>query len=170
MSRTILHDSKYVRLVEQDGWQFVERPNSVGVVIIAATTPERRLLLVEQHRIPVAASVIEMPAGLVGDEPGRSHESIEEAAKRELLEETGYRAGRFVQRMQGPPSAGMTNEIVTFLQAQDLQREGPGGGDASERITVHEVPLSDVRPWLEQAQRDGRMVDPKIYAGLYLMR
>lgn len=170
MSNTILHESKYLRVVERDGWQFAERPDILGVVIIAAVTAERRLLLVEQHRIPVGASVIEMPAGLVGDEPGRSHESLEEAAERELFEETGYRAEHFVRLMQGPPSAGMTNEIITFVQAEDLRREGPGGGDASERITVHEIPLADVRQWLQQAQENGRLVDPKIYAGLYLMR
>jgi ADP-ribose pyrophosphatase len=42
-----------------------------------------------------------------------------------------------------------------------------GGGDATEDITVHVVPLAHAEAWLLQKQRDGMMIDPKIYAGLY---
>jgi len=70
----------------------VERVNARAVVVIVPLTAERRLLFVEQYRAPVGRKVIEFPAGLVGDEPGREQEDLIEAARRELLEETGYRA------------------------------------------------------------------------------
>jgi ADP-ribose pyrophosphatase len=45
---------------------------------------------------------------------------------------------------------------------------GPGGGDATEQITVHEIALPDLRRFLAGIQRAGLAVDPKIYAGLFL--
>ena len=58
------------------------------------TAEDQKLLLVEQYRIPVHAQTIELPAGIIGDEPGGSaDEAHAEAARRELIEETGYEAG-----------------------------------------------------------------------------
>jgi ADP-ribose pyrophosphatase len=50
-----------------------------------------------------------------------------------------------------------------------LGRVGPGGGDATEQITVHEIALPDLRGFLTAMQRAGLAVDPKIYAGLFLV-
>jgi len=57
-----------------------------------ALTERRRALFVEKVPIPLGGKVIEFPAGLVGDEPGREQEDLIEARATELLEETGYRA------------------------------------------------------------------------------
>ena len=51
-----------------------------------------------------------------------------------------------------------------------LTRVGDGGGDASENIVVHEVPLADVEEWLEGQRRAGKGVDLKIWAGMYFLR
>ncbi len=59
--------------------------------------------------------------------------------------------------------------MVTFFHARGLRRVGPGGGDATESITVHEVPLAELRGWLAEKERQGAMVDPKLFAGLYLI-
>ena len=53
------------------------------------------MLLVEQHRPPVNQTVLELPAGLVGDLSNQPLENLEQAAKRELLEETGYHAAKW---------------------------------------------------------------------------
>ena len=53
------------------------------------------------------------------------------------------------------------------MRAEGLIKRGAGGGDASEAITVHEVPLADVSTWLRQQTAAGRLVDIKVYAGLY---
>lgn len=160
---------RFVRLLKRDGWEYVERVDSSGVVIIAAITHDERLVLVEQFRTPVDAAVIELPAGLVGDLPGAAEESLSAAAHRELLEETGYAAERMIRLTSGPPSAGLATEIVTLFIATGLKRAGPGGGDDTEDIKVHEVPLSNVRKWLEDRANGGALLDPKIYAALYFI-
>ena len=65
----VLASGKYLRLLAQGHWEFAERVNATGAVVIVALTDEGRLLLVEQYRIPVGCPVIELPAGLVGDVP-----------------------------------------------------------------------------------------------------
>ena len=162
-----LFNGEYLRVRHRRGWEYAERTNASAAVIIVAVTPEDRLLLVEQFRIPVDATSIEMPAGLVGD---LDHdESIEQAAVRELLEETGWRAGRIEYLMTGPSSSGMSNELIAFVRALDLVRVGPGGGDASEDIIVHEVPRKEAAAWLDARRRAGYSIDPKLYAGLYFI-
>src|SRR4051812_45861567 len=122
---TILFDGNYLRLVQKDGWQYVERPNVTGVVAIIAVTDERKIVLVEQDRIPLGRSVIELPAGLVGDSD--SSEDVLTAARREMLEETGYDAAELNVVGTGAPSAGLTNEVVTFVRAQSLTKVTAGG-------------------------------------------
>ena len=62
-----LFNGRYLRIRRRRHWEYAERTNASAAVIIVAITPEDRLLLVEQFRIPVDARSIEMPAGLVGD-------------------------------------------------------------------------------------------------------
>ena len=63
----------------------------------------------------------------------------------------------------------MADEMITFCLATGLEKVGPGGGDDSEDIVVHEVPLSDIDDWLRE-QQDDRFLDPKIWTGLYWIR
>jgi len=58
---------------------------------------------------------------------------------------------------------------VTLFRATGLVRVGPGGGDDTEDITVHVVPLPGVPAFLEEKARDGALIDPKIFAGLYFV-
>ena len=168
--RQVLYEGRYVNLVTRDGWEYVERNRSSGVVLIVAVTEDRKLILTEQHRKPVGKAVLELPAGLVGDIPGEENESLETAAERELFEETGYRARHWTRLIEGPVSAGLSSEVITFLGARGLQKLGPGGGDANEDITVHEVLVDDVPSWLESRQSRQLMVDPKIMVGLFFVQ
>jgi len=162
-----LFNGKYLRLKQCGTWEFAERTNAGSAVIVVAVTPEDRVLFVEQFRIPIGCRSIEMPAGLVGD-LGET-ESVETAAQRELLEETGWRAERIEYLMAGPSSSGMSNEIIAFVRAHGLSREHAGGGDESEDITVHEVPRVEAATWLDAKRREGYSIDPKLYAGLYFI-
>lgn len=165
-----LHAGRYLRLMRRGRWEYAERVNPGGAVAIVAVTPAGELLLVEQHRVPLGHAVIELPAGLVGDEAGAAAESWETAAARELEEETGWRAARFERLTEGPTTAGLSNETVILARAHDLARTGAGGGDASEDITVHAVPVAEVPGWLAAREREGLPPDPKIYAGLFFIQ
>lgn len=161
---------RHLRLVVRDGWEFVERPGIHGIVLVVAVTPEGNLLLVEQWREAVAANVVELPAGLAGDREDAAGEPLEEAARRELLEETGWEAAELDRLTAGPPSAGVTSEVVTLFRARGLSRAGAGGGVDGETITVHEVPLGEAEGWLAGREADGTLVDPKVWSGLWFAR
>ena len=163
-----VYEGKWLRLKKRGRWEFAERTNAGGMaVIIVAATPEGNLLFVEQDRIPVEGKTIEMPAGLVGDiEAG---ESIELAASRELLEETGWQASHIDLLMVGPTSSGMSNERVAFVRARGLIRVHAGGGDDSEQILVHEVPIAEAPAWLAAKMAEGYQLDAKLWAGLWLL-
>ena len=163
----VLAQGRFLRLVRRRGWEFAERPGIRGIVVLVAVTPQGELLLVEQHREAVGGPVIELPAGLAGDELGREDESLEEAATRELREETGWKASSWERLSTGPPTSGISNEVVTLLRAHGLVRHGHGGGAGEERITVHAVPLADVPSWLRHREANGTLVDPKVWAGLW---
>ena len=155
-------EGRFLRLVDSDTSEFVQRTRSSGVVCIVATTREHKLLLVEQFRPPLNASVIELPAGLAGDVDD-ADESFETAARRELLEETGYEADEWIQLCDVVSSAGLTDEVVTVFRASELRKTGSGGGDESESIIVHEVDINSLTDWLARAARDGKCVDSRVY-------
>lgn len=164
---TTMCEGKYLRLVKRGHWEYAERTNAGSAVIVIAVTPEDKLLFVEQFRVPMNAPTIEMPAGLVGDLD--AHDTMEEAARRELLEETGWQAAEVKVLMVGPTSSGMSNELIAFVRARGLSRVHAGGGDESEDITVHEVPVADAPRWLTEKMAAGYSMDPKLWAGLWLL-
>ena len=102
----ILAEGKFIRMLREDGWEYVNRCNCSGIVIILALTDDQKVIFVEQYRLPVRGQVIEFPAGLMNDGSARHHESVAAAAKRELLEETGYLARKIVKVMRGPAGSG----------------------------------------------------------------
>jgi len=167
--RSVLAEGRRVRLVQEGHWEYAERTNARGAVVLAAATDDDRLLLVEQYRIPVGRRVIEPPAGLVGDVVGEEEEALETAARRELLEETGYEAAELEMVSIGPPSAGLASEIVAFFVARGLKKVHDGGGDDSEEIVVHAVPLATAHAWLNRQAEAGLLIDPKVYAAMYFL-
>ena len=169
MDQTTLYTGKFLALIKEGHWEYAHRTNATGAAIIAAVTVDQKLLLVEQYRIPVHTRTIELPAGIIGDDPGGADEAQAEAARRELIEETGFAAGKIQQVSYGASSAGLGSEIVTLFLATELKRVGAGGGVAHEDIVVHEVPLAEIVPWLEAKAKTGVLVDPKVYAGLFFI-
>ncbi|MDP6543886.1 MAG: NUDIX hydrolase [Phycisphaerae bacterium] len=163
----IVWEGDYIRAVTRGRWEFVERKNTTGIVCMIPVTDDGKLVLVEQHRPAVGGPVIELPAGLVGDIEDHRDEPMEAAAARELIEETGYRPGKIERVCCGVASAGITSEEMTFFLATELEKVGPGGGDDSENIVVHEVPLAEVHDYLDDCRNRGIVTDLKIYAGLH---
>jgi len=163
----VLFEGRFLRIKKKDRWEYVERSKTSGIVAILPITENREIILVEQFRIPVNQRVIEIPAGLAGDIEGEEDEALAEAAKRELLEETGYEAAEMEYLTEGPPSAGLSTEVVTFFRARVLRKVSEGGGDGSENIQVHLVPLTELTAWIETKRKEGCLVDYKVYAALY---
>ena len=170
MSTKTLGTGRFLRLVAVDGWEYIQRIRATGVAAVAAVTDDDRLLLVEQHRLPVGGPVIELPAGLCGDEADASDESLAAAACRELLEETGYEAPGGAESLQPlwavPSSAGLTSEVVTIFGTRGVRKVAAGGGVDGENIVVHALPVGEVAGWLVARSRAGVLVDPKVFIGL----
>ncbi|MCO5055061.1 NUDIX hydrolase [Thermomonas sp.] len=163
-----LFEGRWLRLVRIGTWESCERTHGQGMaVIVIAVTPADDVLFVEQYRVPLGARTIEMPAGLVGDD--RAEDSLVEAARRELIEETGWSPGRVDVLLTGPTSAGMSNERIAFVRARDLVRVGAGGGVDDENIVVHAIPRAQVPQWLMQKQAEGYELDLKLWAGLWMI-
>jgi len=158
----ILGEGRFLRLVREGRWEFVERVRTAGVVAMVAVTGDGELLLVEQTRPAIGGAQIELPAGLVDE-----GEDFRAAARRELMEETGFSAERFEPLGEAAPSSVLSSEVITFYAAHRVHRVEEGGGTDGEDITVHLVPLSEVRAWLAA---QAAAIDMKVYAGLFLAR
>jgi len=169
-SISTLHEGNFLRLQQVGRWEYVERTKANGVVAILAVTDEGNVILIEQYRPPLGKMIVEIPAGLSGDHAGAEGELLIEAARRELLEETGYHAAKMEFLFEGPSSAGLTTETVTFFLARELVHIGPALGDGSEQIVQYEIPICEVEDWLAKRFLDGRAVDCKIYTALFLVR
>ena len=163
-----LYDGQWLRMMRRGRWEYAERTHGNGMaVIIVAVTPEDKVLFVEQFRVPLNARTIEMPAGLVGDD--HAADTLESAARRELIEETGWQAGRVDVLLTGPTSSGMSSERIAFVRASQLRGVGDGGGVDGEDIVVHEVARSDAPAWLMRKHAEGYELDLKLWAGLWMI-
>ena len=165
----ILHQGEWLRLVRRGKWEACERCHGGDgmAVIVIAVTPADEVLFVEQYRVPLQARTIEMPAGLVGDD--HDDDSLEAAARRELIEETGWEPRHVDVLLTGPTSSGMSNERIAFVRARDLVKVGDGGGVGDEDITVHAVPRNEAPRWLMQMHAEGFELDLKLWAGLWMI-
>ena len=170
MSKIVMAEGRFLRLVSDGGWEYVERCRASGVVAIIPITRDGRIILVEQFRPPIGCQMIEIPAGIAGDIAGQESESFEVAARRELEEETGYSGGDWQLLGVSPSSAGLTTELITFFAALNVERSSSGGGVEHEQIVIHEVPLPELPEWLSQQAARGAMIDSKIFAALAMAR
>lgn len=164
-----LHRGRFLELLKDGKWEYVQRVKAHGAVFVLAVTDASELVLVEQYRVPVQERTLELPAGIYGDEESADGETAEQCALRELEEETGYRGTAAKVLLTGPVAPGLTNEVMYLVRVTGLEKVHAGGGVAGEAITVHAVPLADVRGWLERKRAEGFQVEPRIYAALYLL-
>ena len=108
--------------------EVVDHPGAVAVV---AQEPGGCLVLVRQYRYAVGEELLEIPAGKI--DPGEDPECT---ARRELEEETGYRAGTIKKVLSFYTSPGFSSEIIHLYFAQDLAR-GSANPDPGEEVAVH---------------------------------
>lgn len=99
-----------------------------GSAVMMAVDEKKRVLLVRQYRLPADRFLWELPAGKVDE-----GETVAQAAKRELIEETGYRAKKWKKLASFFPSPGFVAEKMTIFLATDLT-EGEAAPMEDERI------------------------------------
>lgn len=163
----VLHRGKFLVLLKEGRWEYVQRTSNRGAVFVLAVTEARELVLVEQHRVPLHANTIELPAGILGDEDSHPDETPESCALRELEEEAGFSGTDARVISTGPVAPGLTSEILYLVRVTGLRRTGAGGGVGNEDITVHLAPLDGIDGWLADRRDAGLQVEPRIYTGLY---
>jgi len=147
------------RAVDPDGFEIrrsiVHHP---GSAVMMAVDSRRRVLLVRQYRLPARAMLWELPAGRV--DPG---ETPLGAARRELKEETGYRARRWKKLVSFYASPGYVSERMTVFVAEGLI-EGEARPMEDERIQARWFTRQEIRRMI----RTGRLVDAKTIAAFLL--
>lgn len=123
------------RIVEPSGNE-VEREivRHPGAAVLLAVTSERRIVLVRQYRYAANEMMLEVPAGTI--DPG---ETPETTAQRELIEETGYRAGRLEKIAEFYPSPGILSELMHLYLASELEK-GEAAPEADESLELVELP------------------------------
>lgn len=166
-ARQTLGEGKFLRLVRNGRWEFVERTNARGAVAVIAVTKDGRLVLTEQHRPAVGRRVIDLPAGLTGDIVGAEDEDHAVAALRELEEETGFTAKRLKLVASCSSSPGLASEVITYFFAKGVTQVSDGGGVDHEQIDVHTPSLRTIKAWLSRQAGQGKLIDAKVYLGLY---
>ena len=175
MNKTLYH-TKYLELKSAQTkkfseWVYAHRPNTSDVVIILATTDDEVLFLIEE-RPPIVAEnkgqyTIGLAAGLVGDE--RKGESIEDAIKAELLEETGLVAESIeIKAKKVASSAGCVSETCTIAVANIkdktmVQQPIDDNGVIVDRVWVRKT---EIFTWLKKMEEDGNVLTAQALASL----
>lgn len=139
-----------------------------GAVAVVAVDDGDRLLLVRQWRQPAGRSLLEIPAGTLDRDPGTGGiEDPELASRRELEEETGYRAGRWEKLGAFWTAPGFASELMHLYLATDLVGAGPGRltPDADEALELVRVPVAEA---IAAAGR-GNVHDAKSLIGILLL-
>ena len=134
--------------------EWIDHPGAAAVVPLLA---DGRVVLVRQYRYPLGAEFIEIPAGKL-DHQGESPEAV---ARRELEEETGWRAGNLTSLGAFHIAVGYSNEIIHCYLATDLSEVGARLDD-DEFLEVLYMPLEEA---LEMVA-DGRITDVKSVVSL----
>jgi ADP-ribose pyrophosphatase len=138
-----------------------------GGVAVVAIDPDGNVLLVRQWRHAIGRGLLEIPAGTLDREKDGSIEEHLGAAKRELEEETGYRAERWTYLAGFYTAPGFTSELMHLYLAEDLTPadEEVRGPDEDERLELGRLPLAEA---IAMADR-GEFADAKTLVGLLLV-
>jgi ADP-ribose pyrophosphatase len=155
----IMWQGRFITAKKTGKWEYVSRARGIKAAVILAAE-DGHVLLVEQYRVPLGTSCIELPAGLIGD-----HDAGEDAltsAARELEEETGYRAAKLDIVGEFFSSPGMVSESFTLVRATGLTKVGDGGGVDGENIIVHRVAIAQLPAFVADKRAEGCVVDVKL--------
>ncbi len=135
-----------------------------GGVAVVAIDPDGWVLLVRQWRHAAGRALLEIPAGTLDRDAEGHVEDHAGAAKRELEEETGYRAGTWRQLGSFFTAPGFTDELMQLYLATDLvpADEGRLGPDEDERLELERMPFDQAVAMVDR----GELEDAKSIVGL----
>jgi len=127
-------------------WTIVHRKPAV---VIAPITPDGKIILIRQERIPIGQAIWEMPSGQI-DDPNADEDKIEHTALRELREETGYELcpiGELISLGFYFSSPGFTDERGYFFLARPVQPclEGPNRGEEESILDCRGFSSEEIR-------------------------
>lgn len=146
-------------------WEVVNRKGAVGNVVgVLGVTRYFEAVLINIYRIPLMSWVVQLCYG-----GARKGEQEIAAARRELAEETGYRAEKMEKLFEGPFKPALTAETAAIYMATGAVQEHKGRLEAAEDIDVLLLPLRSAVDELRQISRDVS-VDIKTYGALYVAR
>jgi len=136
-----------------------------GAVAIVALDPGDRVLMVRQFRLAAGRTLLEIPAGTLDLATDGGVEDPDLAARRELEEETGHRAGSWEHLGAFWTAPGFATELMHLYLARDLvpAHEDRLGPDEDERLELERVPWQDA---VGMAER-GEIADAKSLVGLF---
>ena len=153
---------KWITAKRRGKWEYVARARGIRAAAIVAIDADGHVLLVDQYRVPLGKRCLELPAGLIGDEAGHEDDSPFDAARRELLEETGYDCAAIEDLGEYHSSPGLVSESFPLVRATGLTRVGEGGGLADEDILVHRVPRAEIAAFVAAKRAEGLAIDVKL--------
>lgn len=154
---------EYLTKTKKKGiWECIEKKDAV---VIFALTKEKEVILEKIFRIPLNSFVFELPAGMI-DKKG---ESPKKAARRELLEETGYLAKKLIPVFKFPLGTSLVSNEATLFFAPDVKFSQKGKGEDAEEIDVLKVPLRKLEDFLLKPQKNVK-IDIKIFGALAILR
>lgn len=172
---TVVYESKFNQVIsfpfentltkKKGVWEVVKRKNAVGMITgILGITPNLEAILIKTFRIPLDNWIIQHCYG--GANAG---ETEQEAACRELVEETGYKAKSATRLFTGPFNPALVSDQLVVFLGLDCQKIHEGKRDVAEDIEVLLVPLKEALMVLHDWSAH-TFVDIKLWGAVYAAR
>ena len=135
----------------------IENPDWVNII---ALTKNEEVVLIEQFRHGTEEVILEIPGGMLDEK-----EEPQTAARRELVEETGYEADEFIFLGESRPNPAIQNNTIYHFLAKDCEKRKETNFDEHESAITKIVPYKDVKKLVSS----GKITHALAVAGFYYM-